>query len=457
MNGSNGTTLLVATVCAVSISLAFQYCGNFKSQPAKKVVDEAQYKLYLDQMWLRINRAWGIPERKLNTKHMKVMFDLDKTGKATHASVENSKDDDAKLEERLLSTIEAASPFPQLANLPEHVQVRCDVEVRDGSLYLVLKIPEVEIANGFKSSVVERLSEQERLKAMPGIMRGTNQKAKEEALEELKNMASGSASCTEALCLALKDKDKEIRYRAFQTVADIGSDALGTLPVLLKIVNGTDESARVNAVEAIGSLGPGAKAAIPALLATLHERGSTFHMSLHLEATRALRKIAPSTNKKALEILLPSMDAAEFFTWEEDTFVEFGADAVPYLLNAVNKMDNNIRFINAAKVLAKMGDAAIPAVPGLAAACRSSNEEVGENAAAAIESLGPKARAAVPDLLYVLQHPVLDSNGNIVDALGAIGRAAKPAIPVLQELARKDPSNADRINDAIRNISHAEE
>jgi len=455
MNVSKAWGALFTSAWVLNISLTLVSCGPRKEPPPKQSISEAQYKQYLDQIWIRANRAWGVPERKLNVRHMKLAFDIDRSGKASALSLENTSSGSPELDRRVLRTIEAASPFPVISeNAPEHVHVRADLEVKDGLLSIAFRIPEIESANGTKSTIVENASDKETANALLGALSGSNIDAKHAALEEIKNMGPGAKEATAALIMALKDKDDDTRYAAFELIRQMGPDAIGTLPELLRILNGASDN-RVLAAEAIASLGPAARSAVPSLMATLNEKGSTFHMSLHLEATRALRNIDPSTNKACLEKLLPDLNESTLFTWQEDTFAEYGSDAMPYLLKAVQSPASDRQFVNAAKVLGKMGALAVPAVPFIAAGLKG-DEDVSEAAAQSLEQLGPKAKAAVPSLISALKSSD-DHKWRVIDALGAIGKAAGPAIPALQDLAERDKSNRDLANEAIRNIKKSED
>lgn len=91
----------------------------------------------------------------------------------------------------------------------------------------------------------------------------------------------------------------------------------------------------------------------------------------------------------------------------------------------------------AADALARIGDAAVPAlIEGLA----DPSPAVRAQAARALARMGPKGHAAVPALILALEDETAAVRVNAARALGQIGPEAQEAVPALIR-ALKDPGN----------------
>jgi HEAT repeat protein len=91
----------------------------------------------------------------------------------------------------------------------------------------------------------------------------------------------------------------------------------------------------------------------------------------------------------------------------------------------------------AADALARIGDAAVPAlIEGLA----DPNPAVRAQSARALARMGPKGHAAVPALILALEDESAAVRVNAARALGQIGPDAQEAVPALIR-ALKDPGN----------------
>jgi|SRR6185437_169688 len=91
----------------------------------------------------------------------------------------------------------------------------------------------------------------------------------------------------------------------------------------------------------------------------------------------------------------------------------------------------------AADALARIGDAAVPAlIEGLA----DPNPKVRAQSARALARMGPKGHAAVPALILALEDEEAAVRVNAARALGQIGPDAQEAVPALIR-ALKDPGN----------------
>lgn len=100
-----------------------------------------------------------------------------------------------------------------------------------------------------------------------------------------------------------------------------------------------------------------------------------------------------------------------------------------------------------AQALGRLGEAAAPAVPRLAALLRDDHLEIREPAAVALGNIGSAASPAVPDLARALHDCCHDVRAQAAESLGRIGPAAGGAAPALIE-AMNDPISWVRLKSA---------
>ena len=72
-----------------------------------------------------------------------------------------------------------------------------------------------------------------------------------------------------ALTQALKSEDADVRLRAVQVLARMGSDAKEAVPDLVVLLDDSDERIRKAATRTLGRIGPEAAPAVPALMRSL--------------------------------------------------------------------------------------------------------------------------------------------------------------------------------------------
>ncbi len=87
-----------------------------------------------------------------------------------------------------------------------------------------------------------------------------------------------------------------------------------------------------------------------------------------------------------------------------DALARIGDAAVPALIETLHDTDHEIRA-QAARALARMGTGAGPAVPALIDALNDPNRDVRQGAARALGQIGPEAEGAVPALVSALKDP----------------------------------------------------
>jgi len=228
---------------------------------------------------------------------------------------------------------------------------------------------------------------------------------------------------------ALKHPDAKVRYRAAQTLADLGptakfavmelreglkdkngvvrvkmAEALWKieqtpttilLPVLLQALKEKDPGVRAAAPPVIALLGAKAKSALPALTEALKDK----ELDVKLSAISALGDMGP-TAKDAAGALLALTTDKEFFLMEPfvgASLANFGPGVLPVLTKALADEAQDRRRV-AAYALGTMGAAAAPAAGALAQALQSKDAATRQLAARALGNIGPKAQETLAQL-----------------------------------------------------------
>lgn len=228
---------------------------------------------------------------------------------------------------------------------------------------------------------------------------------------------------------ALKHADARVRYRAAQTLCDLGplakfavpelrealqdknglvrvkaAEALwridGTqpamlLPILLDALKDKDAGVRAAAPPVIALLGAKAKPALPALKEALKDK----EFDVKVSAIAALGDLGPVAKESAGDMLALTSDPSFFLL---EPFVgaaigNLGASVVPKLVVALGEKSPERRRV-AAYSLGSMGASAAPAVDALAKALDYDDPATRQNAARALGRIGPDAKPALPAL-----------------------------------------------------------
>jgi HEAT repeat protein len=211
----------------------------------------------------------------------------------------------------------------------------------------------------------------------------------------------------------LKDKNGVVRVKAAEAIWKIEQPAPSTLmPVLLAALRDKDFGVRAAAPPVIALFGAKAKPAVPALAEALKDK----EVSVKLSAIAALGDIGPAAKETAGDLLDLTSDK-EFFLLEP--------------------------FVGAA--LANMGDGVVPTLGEALAHKLGERRRV---AAYALGSIGPGAAPAANALAKALMHEDLATRQLAVRALGKIGPKAKSTL-VQIENATSDKDAAIRIEAAL--------
>lgn len=227
----------------------------------------------------------------------------------------------------------------------------------------------------------------------------------------------------------LKSTDDATRATA---VTSLSSGKENAVPMCVWVLQRSpSESARVSAADALNKMGKDARPAAAELVATLADPSGNVKEIV----ITAVGNLAPNVPGAvpALVKLFPK-DRAIRAVGE---FKQGGAEAVPALLELLNHPEVLVRW-NAARTLGKIGEPALPAVPGLLKQLESDPDPlVQEHAAEALGDIGVKVLAntdVIPALAKALKNPDQRVRRDSVRSLGTMGAAAKPVLADIKTL-----------------------
>jgi HEAT repeat protein len=239
----------------------------------------------------------------------------------------------------------------------------------------------------------------------------------------------------QALVLALKDRDRDVRLVAAYALGQFGGWYLDnrSRQALAAVLSDTDPAVRAQATHTLARLGPQPGEAA-ALLRLFHDKDrevrwravQAFSRSPWLlygavaELAALTRDPDPAVRREAIGVLGNLGYAAQ--------------SAVPELIKALRDPHTDVRN-QAMTALGAVGPAAKPAVPELVRLARSADRSGRLAALAALGRIGPAAEQAVRDLRKILGNERNDElRRQAAWALGAIGPAARAALPDLRDL-----------------------
>ena len=217
------------------------------------------------------------------------------------------------------------------------------------------------------------------------------------------------AKLAEQLAASDRDTRREAGYR----LEKLGPAAKAALPALIRAVGDSDKQVWANALAAIAAIGPDAAEAIPQLVDSFDSRkGSDYRQR---DQSQKLMRAAHA-------------------------LARIGDAARPALIEALKADDTGLR-LGAAKALGGMAAHAGDAVPALIENLGHSDEELRNEV---IETLALIGQDAVAPLSKSLTQPEARLRSGAVRALGAIGAAATDAGPALLAQLSAEKENAVR-------------
>ncbi len=291
---------------------------------------------------------------------------------------------------------------------------------------------------------------------------GVVRQAAVDAYESLSAYSEGAAPVFEQMYKASND---EIRRKIIVALGEIGAKQ-DVVETILEGLGGWDRLTQVAAAKALGRIGPDAgKEAVLALTRLLEDTDDWW---LRYSAAEALSLIGDNelVSEEALSMCL--MDEDEDVQNEAKRALDsIGGDPVPHLVARLPWNPNSeTSGYAAARVLAELGDAAVPALidvlaegdtmkvqsafyaikllgadakpalPILMELLKSDDPGMRSGAANAISGMGIAAREAVPNLIDALDDEEINVAMMAANALGGIAPSAREAIPALIEVVK---------------------
>jgi HEAT repeat protein len=200
----------------------------------------------------------------------------------------------------------------------------------------------------------------------------------------------------------LKDKSPIVRVKAAEALWKIEkTPAVTLLPVLLDALKEKDANVRAAAPPVIALIGAKAASALPTLVNALKDK----ELDVKLSAIAALGDLGPIAKGTAADLLELTNDK-EFFLLE--AFVgaslgNLGPGALPALTKALAAPSYDQRRV-AAYALGTMGPAAAPAAKELDVALKSDDVATRRQVIRTLGKIGPAAQKSVPQIAKLLGH-----------------------------------------------------
>jgi HEAT repeat protein len=229
-----------------------------------------------------------------------------------------------------------------------------------------------------------------------------------------------------ALLEALEDDEHELRQIAAARILGLIRPVIrAVVPALVDVLNHKAGPIRQAAAEALGEIGTEAQAAVPVLCQAL----AHWSADVRKAAARALARIH-SGAEAAIPLLLAALADATLAVRRAaaDSLEQFGAAAVPGLLDCLKHRDGDVRRA-AARILGKSGPDAAAALTLLVETLVDAHEPArlaAREALPRIDADWPNraaARAALPVLLEALQYRA-EAVPHVLPASAAVGFAA---------------------------------
>lgn len=289
-------------------------------------------------------------------------------------------------------------------------------------------------------------------------------KVRYRAVETLGQLGPAAKFAIPELREMLKDKNAVVRVKVCETLWKLEQPPASViLPTLLAAMGDGDAAARAAAPPVIALLGAKAKPAIPALVEALTDKEA----DVKLAAVAALGDLGPLAKGTVNELLTLSGDR-DFFLLEPfvgAALANLGDTVVPTLAKALAHKTADRRRV-AAYALGTIGPGALSAAPALAKTLDDKEPAIRKLAARALGNIGAKAKEALPQLetaagdkdvmvrieaalacwrvsgdakhasvlVKALDDDLLDVRGTACQALGLMKGAAKDAVDPVAKL-----------------------
>jgi HEAT repeat protein len=230
----------------------------------------------------------------------------------------------------------------------------------------------------------------------------------------------------------LREKEPADQYAAMQALTRLGPDGAEATPELVQLLSNAHPGMKVVAAQTLGGMGRAARPAAPALKAMLNADNP----ALRISAATALSRIDPGVSEALLLLRaeLPQQESGRALTTDdiklpkglpdqgvyldsiEPSIARFGEQGVLILADILDNVDldewssdnvctqcGSVERIQVARLLARLGPEAKPAVPALIRALKDKDPFIREAAASALGRIGPDAKKAAPDMISLLE------------------------------------------------------
>ncbi len=253
--------------------------------------------------------------------------------------------------------------------------------------------------------------------------------AKLEVIAQLEERADEAKPAVAALAEALSDGDAKVRYSAARALGAIGADAVTAAPALVAKLKDTDPLVRAYCVRSLGLLGESSKRYVKEMAALIADKEEI----VRREVPHAFLRIKPDrdvTIPLFTEILEKGDPSVRNMVLH--AVAETGAEAVPFLLDALERKESRYW---ACLALGQVGKDAGKAVPKLLEVA-DDPEGFGEHrmeALMALAAIKPDDAKSVATITSHLADTFAGAQFAAAFALGSIGPPAKSAAAQLRK------------------------
>ncbi len=268
------------------------------------------------------------------------------------------------------------------------------------------------------------LAQQASVADLAARLKAGDAQAKLEAITKLEELGAEAKPAVGALAETLSDPDAKVRYSAARALGAVGPDAAAAVPALVATLKDADPLVRAHCVRTLGLIGEPSKKyvkEIGALIADKDEKVSREvpHAFLRIKPDRAV------TIPLFTEIL--EKGDASVRNMVLHAVSETGAEAVPFLLDALERKESRYW---ACLALGQVGKGAAQAVPKLLeiADDAENGQGLGEHrmeALMALAAIQPSDAKSVSTIAAHLDDKFAGAQFAAAFALGSIGPAAK--------------------------------
>ncbi len=277
--------------------------------------------------------------------------------------------------------------------------------------------------------------------ALIHLLNDANVECRKRALFALGQIGPAAHSAVKPLIAALSDRDDAVRAGAAHVLEGMGPAAAEAVPALVANLQAPTAAVRSSAAVALGTIGPAAKAAQRPLLECLLDPDELVRYAAALSQgridphfTEAVPTLRDALNDSSPKVQLAAIDSLSQIDRDSRSYTipllnslsnkpddlqvrfraveglyeldpEMAKQAVPWLLVGLNVVDDQLRFLYAGRVLARVDPSrASTIVLCLAAALHPLDLEGGRRRAVlrTLAEFGPKAREAIPEIELML-------------------------------------------------------